>query len=431
MSTETLSLASAAPADAKLQIKILAIGKAGILVTEKLIANGIPGEACVAIDTDPQSLGASSAREKVLLECKCAAAPADEQPVDAGAAAAKQAARVKALCQGAGAVFVVAGLGGAAGGSAAPVLARVAREAGALVLAFGLFPFACEGSRRQQSAQRGLEQLKGVADGLICLANEKVLKIVDENTSVLDTFKTSNDLLAEAVRGLWLLLGHKGLLEIHAADLCELVRGRHTESSFAAAEAMGPTRSRDVVDRLLAHPMLEDGKCLAHSSAVLVSFLGGPDLTMAEVNRIVAEINAHCEHAELLVGAAIDESFRERLSVTLIVNADERPGPGNHVCRAGRDGLDNQLLSGCSTEARAASRLVPPAPTLSRETVEQMLSRQKTPGAHSRRMPGRLRQAQLPLEIVSKGRFDKSEPTIHKGEDLDVPTYLRRGVVLN
>src|SRR5204862_5092068 len=139
---------------------------------------------------------------------------------------------------------------------------------------------------------------------------------------------------------------HTGLIEIHFADLCALVRGAHTESSFAVAETMGPTRSREILEKLFAHPMLDGGEMLADSEAVLVSLIGGPDLTMAEVNRVMEQVQGHCEHAQVIMGAAIDESFRERLAVTLIA-ARKDPEQLQALPKppASAEGLDVQLLN--------------------------------------------------------------------------------------
>ena len=328
-------------------------------------------------------------------------------------------------------IFILAGLGGGAGTGISPVLARVAKEAGALVLGFVTTPFDCEGGRRQRLAQHGLAELKSAADGVICLPNQKVFKMIDENTSVLETFKITNDFLADGVRGVWRLLMHKGLIDIHFADLAALLRDRHGESCFAVAEAMGPTRSREVMDKLLAHPMLDGGQMLGETEAVLVSLIGGPDLTMAEVNRVMEQVNRQCEHAQVIMGAAIDEAFNERLAVTLIAARKGLESAAGETGAAGRnEELVEQLLPR-SSKSRRGSRFVPPAPELPPEQVQQLLARQGRGGSRSPKGASALRQGQLPLEIVSKGRFDKSEPTIHKGEDLDVPTYIRRGVALN
>src|ERR1019366_704464 len=122
------------------------------------------------------------------------------------ALAEEQFSTLKSACEGANVVFILSGLGGGAGTGISPVLARAAKEAGALVLAFVTLPFDCEGNRRQQQARRGLELLKAEADGVICLPNQKVLKLIDENTGVIETFRAANELLAEGVGGVWRLM---------------------------------------------------------------------------------------------------------------------------------------------------------------------------------------------------------------------------------
>ena len=414
-------------------VKIFGVGGGGINVMELLLRESLPGVDFAAVNTDAQSLAASSATEKVHLETQPLRGLGTGGDPDRGRALAEeQLPKLRSLCEGAHAVFILAGLGGGAGTGISPVLAGAAKEAGALVLGFVTTPFDCEGGRRQRLAQYGLAELKAAADGVISLPNQKVFKMIDENTSVLETFKITNDLLAAGVRGVWRLLMQKGLIEIHFSDLAALLRDRHGESCFAAAEAMGPTRSREVMDKLLAHPMLDDGQMLGESDAVLVSLMAGPDLTMAEVNRVMEQINRQCEHAQVIMGAAIDEAFKDCLAVTLIATRkSSAPEPLGEAGAAGEGGdLAAQLLSQSST-ARRGSRFLPPAPTLPPDQVQQLFARQGRGGSRPGKNLSKMRQGQLPLEIVSKGRFDKSQPTIHRGEDLDVPTYIRRGVALN
>jgi cell division protein FtsZ len=416
-----------------ISVKVFGVGGAGINVMELMLKESLPGVGFVAVNTDAQSLAASSATEKVHLETQPLRGLGTGGDPDRGhALAEEQLPKLKSLCEGVDVVFILAGLGGGAGTGISPVLAGAAKEAGALVLGFVTTPFDCEGGRRQRLAQYGLAELKAAADGVISLPNQKVFKMIDENTSVLETFKITNDFLAAGVRGVWRLLMHKGLIEIHFSDLAALLRDRHGESCFAVAEAMGPTRSREVMDKLLAHPMLEDGQMLGESDAVLVSLMAGPDLTMAEVNRVMEQVNRQCEHAQVIMGAAIDEAFKERLAVTLIAaRRSAEPEASGEAGEAGSgEELAAQLLPQSST-GRRGSRFLPPAPTLPPDQLQQLLARQGRGGSHPRKGLPKLRQGQLPLEIVSKGRFDKSEPTIHKGEDLDVPTYIRRGVALN
>jgi cell division protein FtsZ len=144
----------------------------------------------------------------------------------------------------------------------------------------------------------------------------------------------------------------------------------------------------------------------------------------------MGEIQGRCDGAHVMMGAAIDEKFCERLAMTVIVARRGEAPDQNERVRTMPEELETQLLSRVAT-AKPKSRLVPPAPDLSPDKMEQLLSRQRPAGTRGRKATAKMRQGQLPLEIISKGRFDKSEPTIHMGEDLDVPTYIRRGISLN
>jgi cell division protein FtsZ len=415
-----------------LAFKIFGVGNAGMNIIERMMDAGPAQSAFVAVNTDAVRLADSTALERVHLETRFLRGLGSGGDPDRGRSLAEeQAERFKTLCQGQDLVFLVAGLGGGAGSGITPVIARLAKEAGALVLVFVTLPFDCEGNRRRGVANEALQELREVADAVICLPDQRVFSLLEESTTVAEAFRFTGDLLADCARSIWRLLTHAGLIEIHLSDLCELLRDDHADCSFAVAEASGATRSREVLDKLMAHPLLEGGECLSDSEGVLVSLMGGPDLTMTEIDRIMQEFNTRCGQARVIMGAVIHEAFQERLALTVIaVRKMPEAVPQFVAPRMSADGLDRQLLKD-SVGPRPGSRFVPPAPSLPPEQVQQMLAQQRTSRSSGRKGTPRFRQANLPLEIVSKGRFDKSEPTIHKGEDLDVPTYIRQGVSLN
>ena len=183
--------------------------------------------------------------------------------------------------------------------------------------------------------------------------------------------------------------------------------------------------------------MLDEGRALLGAQNLLVSIQGGPDLTMSEVNQIMARINEQCASAEVTFGAVIDPREAGRLVVTLVAaspaSAPFRDAGGAGVrpeaqasagaAETAPDFFDN------SPPVRPPSRFVPPPPILSHEEKEKHFQRRA--GGSRKKIFGGAKQAELQLETVSKGRFEKSEPTIHHGEDLDVPTYVRRGMALN
>ena len=434
MNEEHSTLATGSP----VRVKIFGLGTAGVTMLDTMSRSDFAGAEFVAVNADAASLGKSSTPEKIHLETKMLRGLGTGGDPERGRELAEaHVAQFKTACVGVDAVFIVAGLGGGAGTGIAPVLARVAKEAGALVLAFVTLPFDCEGNRRQGQAVAGLEQLQAAADGVICLPCQKVIMLIDESTSLLDTFQTTTQLLLEGARGVWRLLAFQGLIPLHFADLCALLRDRHAESCFAAVEAAGPTRARDAVGKLFAHPMLDAGASLTGAEAALVSVVGGPDLTLADVNLVMAQIREKCPGAQVMMGAVVDEQFRDRLALTVIATCPaarektkaaakiETPVTGDET-----PGFETELLHRRVTR-KPASRITPPLPALTTEQREEILARQSVKGMRSRKNASRTRQMPLPLEIVSKSRFDKTEATIHNGEDLDVPTYLRRGVALN
>ncbi|HZM02340.1 MAG TPA: cell division protein FtsZ [Candidatus Saccharimonadales bacterium] len=409
----------------KISIKVWGVGGAGCNTVSSLDAAALPGVDILAVNTDCQALESSAAAQKLVLGARrTRGLGAGGDPELGRAAAEEDIDKMRAFCGDADIIFILAGLGGGTGTGAAPVLARMARERGALVLAIVTMPFEFEGNRRQQQAQAGLRDLKAGADAVICLPNQKLFKLLDEKTSVLDGFKISNGLLAQGLHGIWRLLSQPGLINVDFADLCSVTRGRHAASSFATAEACGESRVEQVAEKLLAHPLLDGGQVLSDSDAVLVSLVGGPDLTMAEINKVMEPLNRQCENAHIILGAAIDEHFGNRLSVTLIASCQ----PAEEIKSEPSAIRDNPLhFLDADAMQRPASRFQVPPPELTPEQKEKLLKEQT---ARTRRKSSRL-QRELPLEIVYKGRFEKSEPTIRHGEDLDVPTYIRRGVPLN
>lgn len=394
-------------------VRIIGVGNAGVQMLGMLMTPEYDGAEFAAVNTDAASLAASAAPVKVHLENKLLRGLGSGGDPDRGRALAEeQFSTLKGVCAGANLVFIVSGLGGGAGSGISSVLARAAREAGALVLAFVTLPYDCEGDRREKQARQGLEQLKAAADGVICLPGQKIFEVYEEKTGVEELIRLTDGFLLEGVRGIWQLLTRPGLIQVHFGDLCGLLRDRHAENAFAFVEATGPARSREVVEKILSHPMLDQGRVLTDSDAVLVNLTGSRDLAMAEINRVMEQIKRQCGRAQIIMGAALDGGLKNKLCVTIIAAKESALPPVPSAPSA------TNLTGASRTECRGAA--IP----AHREIAVARGTRSRRPGA-------KMVQSQLQLTIVSKGRFDKSEPTLHHGEDLDVPTYIRRGVPLN
>ena len=401
-----------------LRIKVLGVGGAGCTAVAHLARENLAGVSFTVINTDASALAQSPIEERLLIgtrSCRGLGAGGD---LERGRAAAEEdSPAIAALTENVDLVFVVAGLGGGTGSGATPVIARIARDGKALVLGVVVTPFQFEGVRRQQQAGFALHELKAVADAVICMPNQKLLRLVDETAPLPDALEGINAFIADAVRSIWTLVTRRGIVQADFASLCAATQGRHAESSLAIGRASGENRVAEAADKLLTHPLIDEGALLSDATIVFVSIVASPGLSMGEVHGIMERISNIAHSAHIVMGAVIDDSLANQLTVTLIAGRGE-------------------------SEAAAASRLEAPAPVTENGHPTVAASRgiakatsapiTDVAGAARPRKPGqRLRQTQLPLEIISRGRFEKSEPTIHHGQDLDVPTYIRRGVALN
>ena len=447
-----MTSSDAAPASAsvkkQLAIKVFGVGGCGGNIVSHLSRAGCGGTQLIVLNTDSQALAQCPLPHKFNLGLKLnGGLGAGGDPERGRAAAEEDEARLRELCQGVDMVFICAGLGGGTGTGAGPVLARVAKECGALALAFVTLPFDCEGPKRMRQARQGLEEFKAAADGVICLPNQKVFGLIDEHTSVIETFAATNDLLAQGVRGIWQLVTRPGFINLDFADLCAVVRDRHSESSFATAEAIGPHRAKEVVEKLLASPLLDGGAALGEADALLVSLMGGPALTMAEVNRVMEQINRQTDNAHLIMGAAIEEALGDRLTVTLVASrqrpAAEASSPAalSQPLSAPERGTDDLELLRSAIAAKPVTRTAAakpqpdPEPPVATTTQTATDLAPPAPVANSRSWRSRKKakavHPELQLETVTKGPFEHSEPTLRNGVDLDVPTFVRRGMTMN
>jgi cell division protein FtsZ len=389
------------PVAEKSTMKIFGVGGAGIAMLAEVNGRVQMRASFAAADTDALALAGCGAPVKFHVENKLLRGLGSAGDAERSRSLAEeQFSEFKNACQGCEVVFILAGLGGGAGSGITPVLARAAREAGALVLAFVTLPFDCEGNHRIQQAQHSLVQIKNAADGVICLACDKTTGLINDSLGLRETFRTVDNLLLEGLRGVCQLFVRRGVITLHFGDLYSLLRDRHAENCFAFVEASGAARSRIVVEKILSHPLLDKGRALTESEAVIVNITGGKNFSMEEIKRVMTEVKRLCPRGKVVMGADEDATLGDVLTVTLVV---ARP-----------DGL---------SENAKTNR--PSATTVSATSSAPTISRPRRAGA------SKPVQGQLQLTIVSKGRFDKSEPTLHEGKDLDLPTFLRLGVVLN
>lgn len=426
--------------------RVIGVGGAGLQVVEGLLRQGLPGIACAGIHTDARRLQSSPLPRKLLLGGQVSRGLKAGEPEVSRRLAEAEPEALRHLCEGADLIILVGGLGGNTAAGAMPVLARAARESGALALVLATLPFDFEGRRRQVQARTALEELRSAADAVISLPNQKVAALLDERTPLTETLEHIDELLGRGVHGLLRLLRRDGLINVDFADLCQVVRGRPAESCFATAEAEGENRARDLVEKLARHPLLDSGRDLAEADALLISLTGGPDLSLKDVNQVMEHINRAAEHAQMVMGALMDPALNGRLAATVIVSRRSTPelaaaAPGGKIAAdpappaaefpthdaPGAGGREQIRTPGSG----ASRHFVPPPPELTPEQAERLLAERAGPAGIRRRARGKPEQIALPLQVVSKGRFARTDPTVYQGMDLDVPTFRRRGILLN
>ncbi|MFZ2641810.1 MAG: cell division protein FtsZ [Verrucomicrobiia bacterium] len=422
--------------DTKVRILVLGVGGAGCSALDRVAMDGLPptteGEQretgipqLVAINTDIQALSNSLCGDKLQLGLKTTfGLGAGGDPTVGRKAAVEDRDRLSEMLHGADLVFIAAGLGGGTGGGAGPFIAQLAREAGALTLGFVTLPFGFEGERRSEQAAAALGEFKRAADAVVCVPNDRLFEIAGERATVLDVFRMADDLLAEGVRALWRMLTKPGLINRDFNDLRRALEKRHDEIVFAFGTGEGDDKAVAAATAVTSSPLLGGGAILSEAETILVSLRGGLELTMTEVKRAVSQISQLCaQKPHVLVAASVDENFAGKLSVLLIASRGRSTATETAV--AGPLPSEREMAvtirDGAATADAAAVVAVQPGQRQEHAADKTALKRTVGDGS-------RPRQGRLQLEVNVKGRFDKVEPTLYEGEDLDLPTYLRRGI---
>jgi cell division protein FtsZ len=377
-------------------VKAVGLGATGLRLVDKLAALEFPATQFLVLDTDCQELQRCQLAERIQLGEADRRGWGCSGDVGEGAKCVRAARDLLAgKLSGADLVVIVTGLGGGMGGGGAPVVAELAAECGALTVVLAIEPFELEG--RTESARLSLQRLSQVADTVVRLSNQGVLERQGKGCLVPECLEVSNNLVLESLMGLGRLMRSDGLLNIDFAHVRKIVGGQHGESLMATVEVAGDARPRVLVDAILKHHFLVAENYLREAEGLLISLAGSESLSMAEVHEFVEHLKAAAPEAQLALGVHIDESL------------------GNY--------LSAMVMMPCASAAVPEGEPEQPVNRLPAEPEGDLpLGLADIPN---------LAQQQLPLVAVSKGRFDKGEPTVHDGEDLDVPTFLRRNLLLN
>ena len=300
------------------KIKVVGVGGGGGNAVNTMIDNNMHGVDFIVANTDAQSLRLSKAQVKMQLGGELTKGLGAGANPDVGRdAALEDRERMKQMLAGADMVFIAAGMGGGTGTGAAPVVAEVARELGALTVGVVTKPFTREGKLRMAKAESGIRDLKKHVDSLIVIPNDRLLGIAKKNTSILDAFKPSDDVLRQAVQGISDLITTSGFINVDFADVKSIMSVRGM-AMMGIGLASGDNRAIDAATSAISSPLLEDID-ISGAKGVLVNITGASTMTMDDfdaVNRVIHD-KVHDE-ANIIIGVVIDESMGDALKVTAI-----------------------------------------------------------------------------------------------------------------
>ena len=392
------------------RIKVIGVGGGGGNAVNRMVQAGFSDVEFIVANTDRQALASNAAPIKVQIGgqlTKGLGAGAD--PNVGRLAALEDTEKILEVLAGADMVFVTTGLGGGTGTGAAPVIASLANQMGALTIAVVTKPFKFEGRKRQQQAERGLQELGESVDTMISIPNERLLATVERTTSMSQAFATADDVLRQAIQGISDLILVPGLINLDFADV-KTIMSRMGLAIMGTGIATGEDRARLAATAAVSSPLLEDAS-VQGARGVIINVTGGPDLTLAEVNEASEIIHASAdEDANIIFGAVVDPAMEGKVKITVIAT-----------------GFDRARIAA----SPATQSSVPTPVDLHAYAIRAQEDRIAVNGGITRLPVARRTPVELPLAVVTPASVTDTEsrPGMDVDDDaspLDVPAFLRR-----
>lgn len=421
------------------KIKVVGVGGGGGNAINTMMELGLDGVDFIAANTDMQALHANNAGNKVQLGKELTKGLGAGANPDVGRNAALEDQRALAeQLAGADMVFITAGMGGGTGTGGAPVIAKLAKELGALTVGVVTKPFTFEGKQRSLQADHGLNDLRECVDTLITIPNERLLSLVSNDVTVVNAFQQADAVLYQAVKGISDLITVHGLINLDFADV-RTVMNEMGMALMGTGTSDGENRALDAATKAIASPLLEDTS-IKGATGILINITGGSDMTLHEINeasKIIQE-EAH-EDANILFGAVIDDSLKGSIRVTVIAT-----GFNKSISRSTRPMMSRQFAAGTQPSIQTTLTARPkPAPAAHEVRVQPQTvpstagsaanAQQQYPVAATRQAPY---EAAAMDDVVagrqSQGRQEYSDVAQEAGvleyreDEYDIPTFLRK-----
>ena len=340
----------------KANIKVIGVGGAGGNAVNRMIAEDVKGVEFIAANTDVQALKNSNAETKIQLGPKLTKGLGVGANPDIGEKAAEESEeQISEALQGANMIFVTAGMGGGTGTGAAPVIAKVAKEMGALTVGVVTRPFSFEGPKRARFAAEGVQKMKEHVDTLIIIANNRLLEIVDKKTPMLQAFQEADNVLRQGVQGITDLITSPGYVNLDFADVTTVMKDKGS-ALMGIGSANGENRIEEATKKAISSPLLEvsiDG-----AEQVLLNITGGPDLSLFEA-QTASEIvtDAASSDVNIIFGTSINENLEDEVVVTVIATGiDKKRNARKAVKKSASNGILNNNRNAASNQSASNSR---------------------------------------------------------------------------
>jgi len=298
-------------------LRVVGVGGAGLNAVDRMIDSGINQVDFIAVNTDIQQLQMSDAATKIHIGSELTEGLGSGSDPEIGRRSAEDGYdAIKRSLRGSDMVFVTAGEGGGTGSGAAPVVARIARELGALTVGIVTTPFKFEGSRRAKQAEDGVAAMREACDTLIVIPNDRLLEVLDKSTSMLDAFRIADDVLRHGVQGICDLITNPGLINLDFADVRTVMKDSGS-ALMGIGYATGENRAKEAAERALRSPLIETE--ITGARGILLSIAGGDDLTLYEVNEAAEAVReAATDDTNIIFGATIDERLAGQMWITVV-----------------------------------------------------------------------------------------------------------------
>ncbi|CAA2136948.1 cell division protein FtsZ [Hyphomicrobium sp. ghe19] len=369
--------------DAKPRITVIGVGGAGCNAVNNMIAAGLQGVQFVVANTDAQSLEASSAEHRIQLGVNLTEGLGAGARPEIGEAAAEEALEeLRTHIAGAHMVFIAAGMGGGTGTGAAAVIARIARELGALTVGVVCKPFQFEGARRMRIAEAGVQSLRHLVDTLIVIPNQNLFRIANERTTFAEAFVLADQVLYSGVACIVELVLKEGLINLDFADVRTVMSGMGT-AMMGTGEATGERRAVLAAEEAIANPLLDD-VTLRGAKGLLLSISGGREMTLYEVDEAASRIRQEVDpDANIIVGATFEEQLGDRLRVSIVASGMNRAAESI----VGQQG-GIRAIAGSPATQPAAAPLAPQYQAPQYQAPQHQVQQQRpAPHQHSQAQP--------------------------------------------